>query len=577
MLSLLKSLRQYKKEAMLAPFFVSLEVFLEIFIPYLMANIIDIGIKNSNLPYVIKLGIVLLVMAGFSLFFGILAGRYAAISGAGLSKNIRHDIFYNVQNFSFKNIDKFSSSSLVTRLTTDISNVQMAYMMGVRTVARSPIMIIMALIMSMKINLKISLIFLISVPLLAIVLISIAKLAHPYFIKVFKNYDVLNNTVSENINAQRVVKSFVREDYENQKFKNLSKNIYDLFIKAELLVASVLPATQVVIYTVIILILLNGGTSIIVGDMTTGQLTSIIVYALQILTSVITLSIVFILMIIAESSIERINEVLNEKTTMENPENGEKVVKDGSVEFKDVSFSYSDNIQHLSLKNINLKIESGQTIGIIGATGSSKSTLVHLIPRLYDVTQGEILVGGVNVKNYDLEKLRDSVSMVLQKNTLFTGTIAENIKWGNENASMQEVENVCKMACADEFINEFPNKYDEQIYEGGNNVSGGQKQRLCIARSLLKNPKILILDDSTSAVDTKTDARIRQAFAEDLKDTTKIIIAQRISSVENSDKIIVLDDGKVVGYDTPENLLKNNTIYRETYEAQKKGGVIDEN
>lgn len=574
--TILKSVRQYKKESLLAPLFVVFEVTMEILIPYMMAKIIDIGIKNNDLGYVIKLGLLLLVMALMAMFFGFMSGRFSAIASAGFAKNLRHDIFYKIQDFSFKNIDKFSPSSLVTRLTTDITNVQMAYMMGVRVLARSPIMMSLALIMTIRINPKISIIFFIAIPIFGLILMSILKIAHPKFIEVFAQYDVLNNVVSENINAQRVVKAYVREDFEKEKFNNFSQKIYNLFTNVEKIIALNFPLILFVIYTVVLLIFFVGGRSIVDKSMTAGQLTSVVVYSIQILMSVIMVSVVVILMMIAEASIDRITEILKEEPGMKNVQDGVKEVKNGDIEFKDVSFSYSDNMDRCSLKNINLKIKSGETIGIIGATGSAKSTFVHLIPRLYDVTKGEILVGGVNVKNYDIAYLREEVSMVLQKNTLFRGSIIDNIRWGDENSSPDEVKYVCELAQADGFINEFENKYDEQIYEGGNNVSGGQKQRLCIARALLKKPKILILDDSTSAVDTKTDLKIRKAFRENLKDTTKIIIAQRISSIEDADKIIVLDNGSVVGFDTPENLLKNNEIYKENYEFQKKGGSLDE-
>ena len=575
--TILSRVREFKKESYLAPLFITLEVIMEILIPYMMSNIIDIGIKNSDMNYIIKIGIILFIMAMMSLFFGATGARYASVAANGLSKNLRSDIFKNVQKFSFKNIDKFSSGSLVTRLTSDIRNVQMAYMMMIIMVARSPIMMLMALIMVFKINIKISMVFLVAIPVMLIVMYTIIKKAAPMFDMVFREYDELNNKVSENVKAQRVVKAYVREDFENEKFGKLSTKLYSLFLDVEKLVALFNPAIQFLLYLVILSIFLIGGRFVANDIITTGQLTSVVIYSMQILMSVVAVSFVFILLIIAETSIERITEVLEEKASMDINEDGEKIVQDGSIEFKDVSFSYSDNSERLALKNVNLTIKSGETIGIIGSIGSAKSTFVSLIPRLYEVTSGSVLVGGKDVREYSLSHLRDNVAMVLQKNTLFTGTIADNIRWGNENATDEEVQEVCKLACADEFIQKFPNKYDEKIYEGGNNVSGGQKQRLCIARALLKKPKVLILDDSTSAVDTKTDAKIRESFANELKDTTKIIIAQRISSIENSDRIIVIDKGEIVGFDTPQNLLENNEIYKENYEFQKKGGAgLDE-
>lgn len=570
--TILSCVREFKKQSFLAPFFITLEVIMEILIPYVMANIIDIGIKNSNMEYVVKTGLVLLVMAMMSLFFGATGARFAATAATGLSKNLRSDIFKRIQKFSFKNIDKFSSASLVTRLTTDIANVQMAYMMMIIMVARSPIMMISALIMAFKINAQISMIFLVAIPALIVIMYLIIKIAAPKFNVVYEQYDVMNNMTAENVRAQRVVKAYVREEFEKNKFSKLSSKIYELFVDVELNVAVFNPSIQLVLYAMVTALFLMGGKLIVSGSLTTGQFTSLMIYSIQIFMSVITISFVFVLLIIAETGIMRITEVLKEEPAMDENANGEKEVKDGSIEFKNVNFSYSDDEKRLALKNVNISIKSGETIGVIGSIGSAKSTFVSLIPRLYDVTSGEITVGGKNVKDYELASLRDNVSMVLQKNTLFTGTIADNIRWGNENATDEEVEYVCKLACADEFIQKFPKKYEEQIYEGGNNVSGGQKQRLTIARALLKKPKILILDDSTSAVDTKTDSKIREAFATQLKDTTKIIIAQRISSIENSDRIIVLDNGEVVGFDTPQNLLMNNQIYRENYEFQKQGG-----
>ena len=573
---LFRSIREYKKESILAPVFVVLEVFMEVLIPLLMANIIDIGIANGDMGYITEMGILLVVMAILALVFGAIAGNMAAKGAAGYAKNLRHDIFYKIQDFSFKNIDKFSTSSLVTRLTTDITNVQMAYMMTIRLLARAPIMIVLSLIMTFTINTKIALMLLITIPILGGILIFIAKTAHPHFIKVFDEYDVLNNTVQENVNAARVVKAYVREDHEIGKFHKISTTVYNLFTKAEKIVAWNSPTMQFVVYTVVLMMVLIGGESIIGGQMETGQMTSVIVYAMQILSSLMMVSFVFVMIMIAEASSDRIAEVLDEVPEMQNKPDAVMEAPNGDIDFENVDFSYSGEAGALSLKKVNLHIKSGQTVGIIGGTGSAKSTLVQLIPRLYDATRGCVKVGGVDVRDYNLEALRDQVSMVLQKNVLFTGSIYDNIRWGDENASDEEVQRVCRLAQADGFVQEFPHGYNTMIVQGGNNVSGGQKQRLCIARALLKKPKILILDDSTSAVDTKTDAMIRKAFREEIPDTTKIIIAQRVSSVEDADMIIVMDDGKINGIGTSEELLKNNAIYREVYESQVKGGNEDE-
>ncbi len=573
---LFRSIREYKKESILAPVFVVLEVFMEVLIPLLMANIIDIGIANGDMGYITKMGILLVVMAMLALFLGAIAGNMAAKGAAGYAKNLRHDIFYKIQDFSFKNIDKFSTSSLVTRLTTDITNVQMAYMMTIRLLARAPIMIVLSLIMTFTINTKIALMLLITIPILGGILIFIAKTAHPHFIKVFDEYDVLNNTVQENVNAARVVKAYVREDHEVGKFHKISTTVYNLFTKAEKIVAWNSPTMQFVVYTVVLMMVLIGGESIIGGQMETGQMTSVIVYAMQILSSLMMVSFVFVMIMIAEASSDRIAEVLDEVPEMQNKPDAVMEAPNGDIDFENVDFSYSGEGGSLSLKKVNLHIKSGQTVGIIGGTGSAKSTLVQLIPRLYDATRGCVKVGGIDVRDYNLEALRDQVSMVLQKNVLFTGSIYDNIRWGDENASDEEVQRVCRLAQADGFVQEFPHGYNTMIVQGGNNVSGGQKQRLCIARALLKKPKILILDDSTSAVDTKTDAMIRKAFREEIPDTTKIIIAQRVSSVEDADMIIVMDDGKINGIGTSEELLKNNAIYREVYESQVKGGNEDE-
>ena len=573
---LLKSIREYKRESILAPVFVVLEVLMEVLIPLQMSKIIDVGIQQGNLKYIIVMGLILVVMAMLALFFGAKAGTYAARAGAGYAKNLRHDIFYKIQTFSFHNIDHFSTSGLVTRLTTDITNLQMAYMMSIRLLARAPIMIILSLIMTMTINIPIAIILLVTIPILGGVLIFIAKKAHPNFIQVFDEYDVLNNTVQENVNAARVVKAYVREDYEIKKFHGISKIVYQLFTKAEKIVAWNSPVMQFTMYAVILLMVFVGGQSIVFQTMQPGELTSVIIYAIQILSSLMMVSFVFVLIMIAGASADRIEEVLDEIPELRDQPDAIQTVTNGDIDFENVDFSYAGKDGPLSLKNINLHIRSGQTIGIIGATGSAKSTLVQLIPRLYDVTKGSVKVGGVDVRKYGLAALRDQVSMVLQKNGLFSGTIYENIRWGDENASDEEVQRVCRLAQADGFIQEFPDGYNTKIVQGGNNVSGGQKQRLCIARALLKKPKILILDDSTSAVDTKTDALIRKAFREEIPDTTKIIIAQRVSSVEDADQIIVMDDGRIDAVGTSEELLKTNTIYREVYESQMKGGAENE-
>ncbi len=574
---LAKYIKQYKKDAILTPIFVVFEVILEVLIPYLMARIIDVGIQNSDLNYIFKIGAILVVSAFLSLTFGMLSGRYAAKASAGFAKNLRQGMFYNIQNYSFTNIDKFSTSSLVTRLTTDVTNVQMAFQMIIRILVRAPIMLIFALAMAFSINSKLAWIFVVTMPILAVVLFFISIKAHPYFEKVFKKYDNLNRVVGENLNAIRVVKAYNREEHEEKKFGSVNDEVYKLFKKAEKIVAFNSPAMQLTIYTCILLLSWFGAKLIVGGTMQTGELSSIITYAWQILSSLMMISMVFVMIIIAESSAERIVEVLDEESTIHNNENPVKEVKNGSVTFDHVSFQYDDAKaeDELPLEDINVDIKSGETIGIIGATGSSKSTIVNLIPRLYDVTKGSIKVGGVDVRDYDIETLRNEVAVVLQKNVLFSGTIKENLRWGNKEASDEELVRVCKLAQADSFIQEFPDKYDTVLDQGGTNVSGGQKQRICIARALLKKPKILILDDSTSAVDTKTDALIRKAFREEIPNTTKIIIAQRITSVEDADRIIVLDDGKINGIGTSEELLKTNAIYQEVYESQKKGEEDD--
>ena len=572
-----KFIKEYKKDSILTPIFVIFEVIMEVVIPYLMAKIIDIGVQNGDLNYIFKIGAILVVSAFLSLTFGMLSGRFAAKASSGFAKNLRKGMFYNIQNYSFTNIDKFSTSSLVTRLTTDVTNVQMAFQMIIRILVRAPIMLIFALAMAFSINSRLALIFVCTMPILAVALFFIATKAHPYFEKVFKKYDVLNRVVGENLNAIRVVKAYNREEHEEKKFEEVNSKVYDLFKKAEKIVAFNGPAMQLTIYTCILLLSWIGAKMIVGGSMQAGELSSIITYAWQILSSLMMLSFVFVMIIIAQSSAERIIEVLDEESTIKNKENPVMEVKDGSIKFENVSFQYDDAKaeDELPLEDININIKSGETIGIIGATGSSKSTIVNLIPRLYDVTKGSIKVGGIDVRDYDIETLRNEVAVVLQKNVLFSGTIKENLKWGNKEASDEEIVRVCKLAQADGFIQEFPDKYDTILDQGGTNVSGGQKQRICIARALLKKPKILILDDSTSAVDTKTDALIRKAFREEIPNTTKIIIAQRITSVEDADRIIVLDDGKINGIGTSEELLKTNEIYKEVYESQKKGDEDD--
>ena len=567
-----KSLREYYKQSILTPIFIILEVLLEVLIPLQMARIIDIGIKNSNMNYILKEGIILVVIAMCSLLFGILAGNYASIASAGFSKNIRKDIFYKIQEFSFKNIDKFSTSSLVTRMTTDISNIQIAFQMTIRLFIRTIFMIALSLIMTIIINPKIAIVFLLAIPILGSFLFLAIKFIFPLFESAYNEYDNMNKKIQENIIASRVVKAYVREEFEISKFNSTSNLVYSIFLKAEKLLSFTNLIMPLTIYGVILSILYIGGKSIVYGNMATGELTTLIIYGTQILMALMMISFVFVMNLIAEASIQRIIEVLDEKVDITTPKNPIKNVKNGDILFNNVNFSYAGKNGNLSLKNISLDIKSGQTVGIIGGTGSSKTTLIQLIPRLYDVTDGSVSIGGIDVRNYDLETLRDAVSVVLQKNILFTGTIADNIRWGNPNATLDEIIKVAKLAHADKFIQEFPDKYDTKILQGGNNVSGGQKQRICIARALLKKPKILILDDSTSAVDTKTDYLIRKAFKEEIPNTTKIIIAQRISSIEDADVIIVMEDGAINGIGTSKELLETNEIYKEIYNSQMKGG-----
>ena len=570
-----KCIREYKKPSLLAPFFVSLEVVMEVVIPYYMGKLLDNGINAGDMNYIIKIGSMLAVFCVMSMIFGVLAGKYAAYASVGFAKNLRHDMFHNVQSFSFSNIDSFSVSGLVTRVTTDVTNLQNAYQMIIRIAVRSPLMLVFSLAMTVKVNARLSMIFLAVVPLLGLGLGLIVKNAHPIFSRVFKIYDKLNRVVSENLSGIRVVKAFVREDKEKEKFNSVSDMIYAGFVKAEKLLALNGPFMQLSAYTVMILISWFGARMIVgtngEASMTTGDLVTLLTYSMQILMTLMMLSMIFVMMIMSKASAERICEVLSKTSDLTNGENPITEVKDGSVEFDGVSFSYAKDENKLCLKDVSLTIHSGETIGIIGSTGSSKSTFVQLIPRLYDVTKGSVKVGGVDVRDYDLDTLRNNVAMVLQKNVLFSGTIKENLRWGNENATDEEIEEACRLSQADGFIRQFPDGYDTYIEEGGTNVSGGQKQRLCIARALLKKPKILILDDSTSAVDTKTDAMIRKAFAEYIPETTKIIIAQRISSIEHADKIIVLDGGRVAAFGSHEELMNTNTIYTEVYNSQKKG------
>ena len=566
---LLKSVREYKVVSILTPIFVSLEVILDVLIPVLMTKIIDDGINQNDMHTIIMIGGILIVISLFSLLFGWLSGKFAAIASSGAAKNLRHDMFYKIQDYSFANIEKFSSSSLVTRLTTDVNNIQMMYQMLIRIAIRAPMMFIFSLFMVYMINAHLALIFLIVAPILGFLLILIANKAHPSFETVFRTYDDLNNNVQENVRGIRVVKSFVQEDTEIKKFNNISDKIYDHFMKAEKLVALNTSIMRLCIYSAIVLICLLGSRYVIAGSLSTGELTGVITYAAQILNSLMMLSMVYVTCIISIPSIERVIEVLNEKPSIQSKRSPIKEVKDGSIEFRDVSFAYHRGKE--VLKDINLSIKSGEMIGIIGGIGSSKSSLVNLIPRLYDVTHGSISVGGIDVRDYDLEILRDKISVVLQKNILFSGTIKENLCWGKKDATKEDLDRVCKIACASEFIEKFKDGYDTYIDQGGTNVSGGQKQRLCIARALLKEPKILILDDSTSAVDTKTDALIRMYYRKYIPDVTKIIIAQRISSVEDCDRVIVLDNGRIDAFDTPKNLLKHNKIYQDVYNSQVKG------
>ena len=575
--TLLGSLREYKRGSILTILLSILEAAFEILIPLCMADLIDQGIDLGNMAAVWKFGIAILIFAALQLLTGVLSAHIAAKTSVGFSANLRQDMYDNVQTFSFSNIDKFSTASIVTRLTTDVTNIQNAYQMLIRMAVRGPVMLVFSMIVSFRINTTIALIFLAVIPIMALLLLLIIRKVGPLFGRVFRTYDTLNNVVQENVRGIRVVKSFDQEDHEIKKFKGISQSIYEDFAAGERLLAFNSPIMQFFMYACMILISWIGAKAIVASGssaalgMTTGDLTALFSYATQILMALMILSMVFTMITISLASAHRIAEVLEEKTDIDNPTGAEMTVRDGSIRFEQVSFAYAAKADKKVLRNIDLSIASGQTVGIIGGTGSSKSSLVQLIPRLYDVSSGQLLLGGVDVRKYDLDVLRNAVAMVLQKNELFSGTIKENLRWGNENATDEEIEEACRLACADEFIQSFPDKYDTYIEQGGANVSGGQKQRLCIARALLKNPKVLILDDSTSAVDTKTDASIQKSFAEFIPDTTKIIIAQRVSSVQRADLIVVMDDGKIAACGTHDELLKTCDIYREVYESQKKG------
>lgn len=574
-----KSIREYKRDSILTPILVAFEALVECIIPLMVANLVNKMQNGCDLSVILKYGVILIIMACFSLLFGALAGITAANASAGFGKNLRKDLFMAVQNFSFENIDRFSASSLVTRMTTDVTNVQMAYMMIIRTVVRSPLMLIFSFVMGFIMGGPLAFIFLFTIPVLGIGLGLVIKKTMPLFRKVFKKYDNLNNSVQENINGIRVVKSFVREDFEMKKFNEAAEDVCADFTKAEKILALNNPMMQFCLYVVMIFVLTFGSYLVVNfggAIIQVGQLSSLLTYSFQILMSLMMLSMIFVMVTISIESCERIVAVLEEKRTISNPENPIYEVNDGSIDFNNVSFKYSKRADRYALENINLHIKSGQTIGILGGTGSSKTSLVNLISRLYDVTEGEVKVGGVNVKDYDLVTLRDAVSVVLQKNVLFSGSIKENLRWGNKDATDEEIEEACHLACADEFIEQFPDKYDTHIEQGGTNVSGGQKQRLCIARALLKKPKILILDDSTSAVDTKTDAIIRAGFKKFIPETTKIIIAQRVSSVQDADQIIIMNNGSIEAVGTHDELLASNPIYQEVYYSQNKGGEQDE-
>ncbi len=581
---LMQSLREYTRPAILTPIFVVVEVGMEILIPYVMAWLIDEGITPGNMSVIVRYGMILIVCALISLLFGALAGRMAAVSSAGFAKNLRKDEYASVQNFSFSNIDRFSTAGIVTRLTTDVTNVQNAFQMTIRTAVRCPIMLIAALIVCFTINTRLALVFLIMVPIVGAALAVISIKVHPYFRKAFDTYDVLNEVTQENLRGIRVVKSYIREDYETEKFRGISDRIYKLFVRAETMIAWNQPIMMAAVYACIILvswlganaIVTSGNNSGIVGGLTTGELMSMFTYAMQILMSLMMISMVLVMIIMSLASGNRIMEILTEESDIQNKENPVTEIPDGSITFDHVSFRYSKDADRDVLHDINLEIKPGERVGILGGTGSAKSSLVQLIPRLYDVTEGSVKLGGIDVRDYDLDTLRNEVAMVLQNNILFSGTIKENLRWGKEDATDEEIVRACELAQASEFIDQMPDGYDTYIEQGGTNLSGGQRQRLCIARALIKKPKVLILDDSTSAVDTKTDKLIRQAFAEVIPDTTKFIITQRCASVDDADKIIVMDEGRIVAVGRHEELLKTSEIYRETYESQQKGGGLHE-
>lgn len=575
---ILKEVKEFKAVSLITPVFMILEVIMEMIIPYLMASIIDNGVNAGDMNHIIKTGMIMIVIALLGFLSGLAGGRTGAKASAGFARNLRETMFNNIQTFSFSNIDKYSTAGLVTRLTTDVNNVQMAYQMMLRMFVRAPFSMICAMIMAYRINARLASIYLIAVLILGVILCFIMSNATKYFQQAFPKYDDMNASVQENVSAVRVVKAYVREEEETKKFKKTSENIYHIFLKAENNIIYNAPIMNATVYTCILLISWIGAKMIVAGSLTTGEMMSLLTYCMNILMNLMMVSMVFVMVSMSSAGVRRIAEILNEKSDITNPENPVFEVADGSIEFRNVDFAYKKDSKEPVLKDINLRIKSGETIGIIGGTGSAKTSLVNLISRLYDVTEGEVLVGGRNVKEYDMEALRNQVSVVLQKNVLFSGSILENLRWGNKEATLEECEHACKLACADEFIQRFPDGYETHIEQGGNNVSGGQKQRLCIARALLKKPKVLILDDSTSAVDTATDAKIRKAFAEEIPNTTKLIIAQRVSSVQSADRIIVMEEGRINGFGTHEELLETNEIYREVYESQTSGGGdFDEN